>query len=695
LKTALLCASVLCGFATAASAAPLITAAIDDTLTVPVVHEASPLLAHVQDHGVLADTVPLNHIMLVLKRSPEMQAAFDTLVRDQLDRSSPLYRQWLKPTDLRRYGPDEADIAKVVAWLQGHGLTVNSVSPSGMSIDFAGKPSAVAAAFHTSLHNVSLPNGEAHIANMTDLAIPAALAPVVHGATLSNFFPKPNMTRFHTTAKATGAAKANPNFDVSGTPYTAIGPADYAIIYNMNPLFNGTSSIGKRVAGAGVTVAVLERTDILAADWHTFRAAFGLSGAAGVLKSSHPGAVCTDPGTNGDEGEAALDAEWSSAAAPDATIIETSCGDDNLTFGVETALQEVVEHGTTASVLTVSYGQNEKEASASFLAGWANLVEEAASQGLSVMVSTGDSGDSSARGGIAEYGLDVNGLSTNPYLTAVGGTDFYDGALGKTSEYFRPNNVRYYSSAKSYVPEIPWDNSCSGEIVRKFFGYPSAIASCNDPDNPGNYQDGVGGSGGESGVYTKPNFQAGVPGMPADGMRDNPDVSLFASNGFWGHFLVLCMSDPNEGGTTCDYSVTDDVFGNAAGGTSFAAPTFGGIAALIVQQTGGRIGNPAPRLYELARTQFTSSPLAAACNATLGKRSATSCVFHDVEAGNIAEPCFATTKDCFSTNKSLTYGLGTLRNADAPSVDAYPAQPGYSLATGLGSVNVTNLVTSY
>jgi len=695
LKTALLCASVLCGFAGAASAAPLITGAIDDALTVPVTHEASPLLAHAQDRGVLPETTALPHIMLVLKRSPEMQAAFDQLVHDQLDRSSPLYRQWLKPTDLRRYGPDQADIEKVVSWLQSHGLTVNSVSPSGMSIDFAGKPSAVAAAFHTSLHSVALPNGEAHIANVTDLAIPAALAPVVRGASLSNFFPKPNMTRFHTAAKATGAAKANPNFDVAGTPYTAISPADYAIIYNMNPLFNGTSSLGKRIAGAGVTVAVLERTDILPADWRTFRAAFGLSGAAGVLKSSHPGGVCTDPGTNGDEGEAALDAEWASAAAPDATIIETSCGDDNLTFGVETALQEVVEHGTTASVLTVSYGQNEKEASASFLAGWANLVEEAASQGLSVMVSTGDSGDSSARNGIAESGLDVNGLSTNPYLTAVGGTDFYDGALGKTSEYFRPSNVRYYSSAKSYVPEIPWDNACSGEIARKYFGYASGIASCNDPSNPGNYQDGVGGTGGESGVYTKPGFQTGVPGMPADGMRDNPDVSMFSSNGFWGHFLVLCMSDPSEGGTTCDYSVTDDVFGNAAGGTSFAAPTFGGIAALIVQQTGERIGNAAPRLYELATTEYSSSTTLANCNSTLGKRSASSCVFHDVTAGNIAEPCYATTKDCFSTKQSLTFGLGTLRNEDAPSVDAYPAQPGYSLATGLGSVNVTNLVIAY
>jgi len=689
MKSALLCASVLCGVASTVSAAPLISAAIDDKVTIAVTGETSPLLAHAQDRGALPDTQALGHIMLVLKRSPAMQAAFDKLVHDQLDRSSPLYRQWLKPTDLRAYGPDQADIEKITSWLQSHGLTVNSVAPSGMSIDFAGKPGDVAATFHTSLHNVSLPNGEAHIANMTDLAIPAALAPVVQGATLHNFFPKPNVRRFNPSA----LAKVVPNFNIGGTNYTSVSPADYAIIYNMNPLFKGTSSIGKRIAGAGVTVAVLERTDILATDWGTFRRAFGLSKAAGVLKSLHP--RCSDPGFNGDEGEAALDAEWASAAAPDATIIEASCLDDALTFGVETALQALVEHGTGASVLTISYGQNEKQASLSWVAGWANLVEEAASQGLSVMVSTGDSGDSSARDGIASSGLDVNALSTNPYLTAVGGTDFYDTALGQASTYWRTSNVAYYSSAKSYVPEIPWDNSCSGDIANKFFGYKNSIASCNDPNNMGHYQNGVGATGGESSIYAKPDYQnGGVPGMPADGMRDQPDVSLFASNGFWDHFLVFCMSDPNAGGTTCDYNVTNDVLGNAAGGTSFAAPSFGGIAALIVQQTGGRIGNTAPRLYELAKTQFTTPALEKACNATLGNHSSTACVFHDVTAGNIAEPCYATTKDCYNTSKA-TLGIGTLRNSDAPTVDAYPAQKGYSLATGLGSVNVTNLVTSY
>jgi len=686
LKTALLCASVLCGFAGAASAAPLITGAIDDTLTVPVTHEASPLLAHAQDHGVLPETTALPHIMLVLKRSPEMQAAFDRLVHDQLDRTSPLYRQWLKPTDLRRYGPDQADIDKVVSWLQGHGLTVNSVSPSGMSIDFAGKPSAVAAAFHTSLHAVSLPNGEAHIANVTDLAIPAALAPVVHGATLANFFPKPNFSKrvAHAGAHANRHGPAiTPEENLDG--YELVTPADLAIIYNLNPLFDGTSSIGKRVAGAGVTIAVVEQTLIIADDWKNFRILAGLSHAAGKLKLYTPGG-CPYAGYTPDEVEAALDAEWSSAAAPDAEIIEASCGSTALTFGVESTLQQLVEHDTPASTLSISYGGPEQENSGSFLAGWSNLLEEAAAQGLSVMISSGDSGVSYNRNEIAVDGLAVNGLSSNPYNTTLGGTDFYDTALGKTSTYWRPSNVRYYSSAKSYIPEIPWDDSCASEVTRKYVGYRNSQESCNDPyllSSPGD-----GGTGGESIVYAKPSWQS-APGVPSDGMRDQPDVSLFAADGYWGHYLPICMSDSNEGGTTCSFTN-----GFGGGGTSFAAPTFAGMMALVVQQSGTKVGLVAPRLYALGTTQFANPTTLANCNSTLGKRISSACVFNNVTAGNNAEPCYAASGDCFNTREAVE-GVGVLRNPDAPSVDAYPAQPGYSLATGLGSVNVTNLVIAY
>ena len=654
-------------------------------MTIQIAGEKSPLLSKAVEAGALAGSTTLPHVQLVLKRPAERQAAFDRLVHDQQDSASLSYHRWLAAAELRAYGPDQADIDTVVAWLLGRGLTVNSVSPSGMSIDFGGSASAVSGAFHTSLHRVIVANGDPHIANVTELAIPAALAPVVRGATLSDFFPRPNMVR----ATRPVATRAAPNFDLGG--YQAVGPQDFNTIYNVNPLLQGNAASGK-LTGAGVTVAVLEQTDIQPADWHTFRRAFGLGGYAGRLVGDHP--HCTDPGMTADEGEAALDAEWIGVAAPDATVLEASCASTPLTFGVETALRGLVEHQSDATVFSISYGGPEQQSSATFLAGWANLLEEAAAEGKSVFVSSGDSGSSYDRGAVAVDGLAVNGLSTNPYNTTVGGTDFLDSYRGTNARYWKPANAAHFSSALSYIPETPWDNSCAGELITKYGRYANAIATCNDAASPYRFQNGVGGSGGESMVYAKPDFQnIGVSGMPADGMRDQPDVSLFASNGFWGHFLVLCMSDANEGGTTCDYTDENDTFGNAAGGTSFAAPAFAGIAALIVEKN-GPVGNTAPRLYALAKTQFGNAALSTACRSGHFQSGRNACVFYTVTVGNIAEPCEADSGDCHTTPQA-SQGIGVLRGTDDPNMDAYPATLGYSLATGLGSVNGANLIAAY
>ena len=686
LKTSLLCATVLTGSISAAAAAPLVNGAVDDGATVAVAGERSSALATARDLGALPDTQVLSHVTLVLKRPAALQAALDKLVADQHDAASPSYRKWLAPADLRAYGPDAADVAKVVGWLQSRGLSVNRVAPTGMSIDFAGPVGAIAGAFHTALHGVSFA-GDTHIANMTDLAIPAALSPVVRGATLSNFFPKPNMV------------KPGPNFTLPTNPtFYAVGPNDFATIYNVAALRNASTNLfGTTITGTGTTVAVVEQTDINPKDWNSFRSQFGLGGYAGTLSITHPGG-CGDPGFTGDEGEAALDAEWSSAVAPDASIIEAACAGSATTFGVETTLQNLVELGTTAGVLSISYGGSEQGNGLTFLQGWNDLVEMGASEGLSIMISTGDGGVSATTGGITGNGIAVNGLSTNAYNTSLGGTDFYDTALGQNAAYWTAKNKSGLASAKSYVPEIPWDNSCASSIIVKYLGFPNAVASCNSTASHTGVpfvQDDVGGTGGQSVYFTKPDWQAiGVPGVPKDGVRDQPDVSLFASNGSWAHFYVFCMSNPNTGGTACHYNNVNDVFGNAAGGTSFAAPAFAGIMALVDQVKGMRVGNASPRLYQLAKAQFTNTVLSTQCNASLGNKVSTACVFYDIKAGNIAEPCIKGTVECHAT-PAATQGVGILRSPNYPAVNAFPAQPAYDLATGLGSVNVANLLYNY
>ena len=127
--------------------------------------------------------------------------------------------------------------------------------------------------------------------------------------------------------------------------------------------------------------------------------------------------------------------------------------------------------------------------------------------------------------------------------------------------------------------------------------------------------------------------------MPNDGKRDLPDVSLFASNGFWFHAILYCMSDAAQGGAPCDYTNdTDTLLDNSAGGTSFTAPQFASIQALINQKAGGPQGNPDPIYYALAKAEFgdSSDPDAmnlAECRASRGNRISSSCIFHDGPPG--------------------------------------------------------------
>jgi len=664
-------------------ASPLVTSPVDDHARIALTRDVPGALAGARDRGAIADGTALPHIRLALRRPPALQEALDILTRNQHVKGSPQYHQWLKPSQLRSYGPAQADIDQVTAWLKREGLTVNGVSPSGMSIDFGGSAGRVTAAFHTPIHTV-MRGIETHIANVAPPSVPAALAPVVTGVTLHNFFPVPAMA--HITPNYTSTSP-------DGT-YYAVTPQDFATIYNINPLRSSNNFYGAPITGAGVTMAMIEQTKILPHDWKDFRGKFGLSGYKGTLSLIHPD--CKSPGFTGDEGEAALDAEWSSAVAPDATVIEASCeGAPPFEFGVLTALNNLVEKGTTATIFSISYETDETAGGYSFIQTWTNLLQEGAAEGIAIFVASGDNGTSADRNEIDSDGLFVNGLSDSAYNVSVGGTDVYDTALGEDAKYWRAKNRAHGLSALSYVPEIPWDNSCASSILWKFEGAKNETEFCNSGFSGG--QNGVGGSGSQSVFYPKPDWQlTTIPGMPNDGVRDQPDVSLFAANGLWAHFYLFCMSDANEGGSPCDYKNVNDLFGNAAGGTSFGSPAFAGIAALIQESLNGEnLGNPAPEFYRIGAAQYATPLGLSQCKSTLGNKVSNACAFYTVTAGNNAEPCYKGTANC-KTDKASTMGIGILTaTVGGTSAPAYGTQPGYSLATGLGTVNVTNLLYNY
>jgi subtilase family serine protease len=518
-------------------------------------------------------------------------------------------------------------------------------------------------------------------------------------------------------------AHADFTFSSGGSPFQALSPADLATIYNLNPLFAAGT------AGQGQTIAVLEDSDLYStADWDTFRSTFGLSQyTSGTLTTVHPAPAsgannCVAPGVvAGDDGEAILDAEWSSAAAPAATIMVATCASTRTTFGGLIAMQNLLNSAAgPPSIMSISYGECEAGNGASANAAYNSVFQQAVAEGVSVFVAAGDEGAASCDAGAtgATHGIGVSAFASTPYNVAVGGTDFGDSVTNTNSSYWNSTNSATYGSAVSYIPEIPWNDSCAGSLLTGYFGYSVSYGAAGFCASNAARQYGlqgvVGGSGGPSGCatgtpsasgvvsgtcqgYAKPDWQTAITGIPNDGVRDLPDVSLFAGDGMWGHYYVMCWSDVRNGGARC---TGDPSTWAGAGGTSFASPIMAGIQALVNQQTGSAQGNPNYVYYRLAANEYGASG-SSICNSSNGSAVDSGCVFYNVTQGDNAVNC-AGNQNCFGSTASTTRGrrsvvsaTGALSTASDSFAPAYGAAVGWNFATGIGTVNAYNLVTNW
>ena len=753
----LMAGAMLCGTMLAAQAvspAPQIVGPIDDNQLITLQGQTHPLARVEYDRGRVDPDVIMGDLVLVLKRSPKRQAAFDKFVASQYDANSPNYHHWLTPEEVGdRFGTAPSDIAALSGWLRGHGFSIAHVTRNRMTIRFTGTVRQVESAFHTEIHNLDV-HGEKHIANMSDPQIPAALAPVVVGiSALHDFLPHTmhrvgNRARWNPAAgtweqvvtepaRSSAADHAptskgpSPEYgyiDNEGNQHEDVSPGDFDIIYNVTPLLN------ESINGTGQTIYIAGRANIHVYDVQYFEQMFGLppNVPTVIITNSDPGTGNTD-----DLVENTSDVEMAQGIAPNANVVlVTSCGhtspnpcgvssnQDGAYLSAEYIVDNESELPTTPAIMSYSYGACESQMGNAGNGLYYNLWQSAASEGIAVFVASGDSGSAGCdQGGnaprtgyLATEGLAVNGMASTPYDTAVGGTDLV--WRGNTSTYWNANNSSTQSNAKGYVPEFLWNDTCTGQLAMGILlswsanlmadGYFGAVfiptpgeGACNWVNTWGgdvysvfgadiagfiNVQGGGGGPSscksvtlGNCNGYPKPSWQANVTGIPSDSVRDIPDVSFFAATGkVSGSAYLICVTTS----ATSPCEMANILTFTEVGGTSLSSPAMAGVMALINQKEGRPQGNPNTELYSLAAQETYAN-----CN-SLSITNSSGCYFNDIYVtawGGNDMACMPGTPQCVLNLSTDKFGV----------LSEYFPGEGYDLTTGLGSLNVANVVNAW
>lgn len=635
---------------------PLVTQAIEETKRVTLTGSVHPLARAGIDQGAVSDSFAANRMFLMLKRPPEREAALRQFLSDVHSPGSTTFHKWLTPAQFGElFGPADSDIQAAKNWLLSHGFRVAAAAQSKRLLEFSGTAANVREAFHSEIHQYSI-KGEIHYANASELTIPEAIASIVRGVSpINNFRLRPLIRAVGPASYSRASGKATPLFTNPGgsTGFYAIGPEDFATQYDIAPLY------ATGVNGSGQTIGIIGDSNIDISVVNAYRQLFGLSSnpTQVVIEGGDPG-IGPLPGS---DIEAYLDVELSGAVAPSATVNLYISNGTQVTHPIDLATIRAIEDNQ-ASVLSVSLGECEAALSTGGNQMWAGLWEQAAAQGQTVFVASGDTG--SAGCGFdgeqaATQGLGVNGIASTPWNVAVGGTDFYyaNYASGPSSAapYWNQNNDSSNGSLKAPLPEQPWDEPFGLDIL-KYTG--TIVGGGGGPSNcMASTTDGSGNVVCQAG-YAKPIWQT-APGVPNDGVRDLPDVSLFASTGSNLSAYAICTGTDN-----CVATAGSPAPVLLVGGTSASSPAMAGIMALVNQKF-GRQGQANYTLYALARQQPT--------------------VFHDVTMGTNNVPCVQGTPNCsIDTNGD---GLFSLQE--------YAAGPGYDLASGLGSVDANALVTNW
>src|SRR5271156_4085153 len=427
-----------------------------------------PLANPANDRGAASPDMQLERLQLVLKRSPQQEAGLQQLLRDMHTPGTANFHKWLTPEQFgQQFGPSDQDVQGIEDWLQTKGFQILKVNPGKQTLEVAGTVGALQQAFHTSIHKYEV-NGQQHYANAVNPEIPVALAPVLGGFASLNNFPLRHYSHFLGSAQYDPKThRAIPEWTLPGGVLGnmfAVAPEDFATQYDVTPLY----SAAKPLNGTGQTIAIINESNINVNFVNNFRTLFGLPASSPqvIIDGNDPGIDGNNnpDGANGASAEAYLDVEWSGAVAPGATIDLVIAGDTSVAPGLYLAAERAV-YSNIAPVMSISFGQCEYSLGAENSV-WIGLWEQAAAQGITVMVSTGDSGsagcDDPDTQTVAAQGLAVSGFASTPYNVAVGGTDFHYANAAALTTYWNSTNDSKNGSLKSYIPEQVWNDSVYG-----------------------------------------------------------------------------------------------------------------------------------------------------------------------------------------------------------------------------------------
>jgi pseudomonalisin len=487
-----------------------------------------------------------------------------------------------------------------------------------------------------------------------------ALIDSIHG--LTDVPVTPMSLRSGPQRRSAGGATSglSPELTVTSNGVTShlITPNDFATIFDINSVYSGGNK-GATIGSKAQHIAIIGRSRVAASDIAEYAANVGISGYSvnTVIPTTgvDPGAVCTFANartcaTGGDQSEQTLDVSRVIGTAPgvqaDLVVSGKLNGADGVDIGVAYNVNTLVD-----PVMTISYSSCEALSGSAGVTFWDTLFSAGAAEGISTFVSSGDSGVSgcapagSATGTV--YPASINAICASSYVTCVGGTALYD--YVSNSPYWSATNGGGLESALSYIPEVAW----------------------NEPGSIGPYQIAASG-GGPSLFIGKPSWQSGT-GVPPDGHRDTPDVS-FPSAGHDAYYVCLDFAlgaYVSQGVTVADTCANGYFF--SFFGTSAAAPAMASVAALLNTRVGIVQGNLDSLLYRLASAAAGTS------------------VFHDTTIPASLLGCVVI--NASSCNNS-TPGRDTTYTTDLGGVQGYLLTTGYDEVTGLGSIDVGNLLSA-